>query len=212
MNGPGPPQLQLTWMTSRKTTSGWTWPHLSPPQPWNLCLLLPLQWWPSKPSGRFSKLKTTWVTRTTTNLQCNDECQSQTFMIRYWPYTKTNATYEKKIGCLSISSFFQAHVANILRSKFTSYQDFHTLLYTCAKEFDFLGWEMPLKTSQVWPLSNVLFYQIENMFTEEPFLLTKSFSLYFFSPRIGLSRFSRLVVRHRSFVIGENYVIVTKSV
>jgi len=49
-----------------------------------------------------------------------------------------------------------AHVANILRSKFTSYQDFHTLLYTCAKEFDFLGWEMPLKTSQTLLLPSAI--------------------------------------------------------
>ena len=38
-----------------------------------------------------------------------------------------------------------AHVFSILRSKFGDYRDFHTLLYTCAKEFDFLGAEMPYK-------------------------------------------------------------------
>lgn len=41
-----------------------------------------------------------------------------------------------------------AHVFDLLKSKFTDFRSFHTLLYTCAVEFDFLGWEMPYKTSQ----------------------------------------------------------------
>ena len=36
-----------------------------------------------------------------------------------------------------------AHVFELLKSKFTDFRSFHTLLYTCAVEFDFLGWEMP---------------------------------------------------------------------
>ena len=40
-----------------------------------------------------------------------------------------------KYGCISL----QAHIGAILLSKFTSYRNFHTQLYTCAAEFDFLA-------------------------------------------------------------------------
>ncbi|KAK3740891.1 hypothetical protein QZH41_013409, partial [Actinostola sp. cb2023] len=41
-----------------------------------------------------------------------------------------------------------AHIASILKSKFSDYQDFHTLLYTCAPEFDFIESETPVKLSK----------------------------------------------------------------
>ncbi|XP_038595446.1 probable C-mannosyltransferase DPY19L1 [Micropterus salmoides] len=38
-----------------------------------------------------------------------------------------------------------AHISGLIKSKFTNYKDFHTLMYTCAAEFDFLELETPLR-------------------------------------------------------------------
>ncbi|XP_041100784.1 probable C-mannosyltransferase DPY19L1 [Polyodon spathula] len=38
-----------------------------------------------------------------------------------------------------------AHISNLIKSKFTSYKDFDTLMYTCAAEFDFMEKETPVK-------------------------------------------------------------------
>eukprot|EP00118_Oscarella_pearsei_P008350 m.42583 g.42583 ORF g.42583 m.42583 type:complete len:255 (+) comp33366_c0_seq16:651-1415(+) len=35
-----------------------------------------------------------------------------------------------------------AHIGHILKAKFGLYKDFHTMLYTCAREFDFIEWEV----------------------------------------------------------------------
>lgn len=50
-----------------------------------------------------------------------------------------------------ISSYYEddAHVFNILKAKLTDYKDFHTMLYTCSAEFDFLqfrNYEAIMKT------------------------------------------------------------------
>ena len=39
-------------------------------------------------------------------------------------------------------SSFQAHIGDIFRSKFSDYKNFHTMLYTCAAEFDFMEYEV----------------------------------------------------------------------
>lgn len=55
-------------------------------------------------------------------------------------------------GKLAISRIFDIrddnHVLDILRSKLTEFESFHTRLYTCAVEFDFLPFEVQLKGSK----------------------------------------------------------------
>lgn len=45
--------------------------------------------------------------------------------------------------------FFQAHISGLIKSKFTSYKDFHTLMYTCAAEFDFMELEVSVDISDM---------------------------------------------------------------
>ncbi|KAI1729167.1 q-cell neuroblast polarization domain-containing protein [Ditylenchus destructor] len=44
------------------------------------------------------------------------------------------------------------HIADILFSKFTKYATFHTRLYTCAQEFDFIEYDTIRKLTQSWLL------------------------------------------------------------
>ncbi|KAM0735340.1 C-mannosyltransferase dpy-19 [Formica fusca] len=49
--------------------------------------------------------------------------------------------FTKWIKSYILYSQDDAHVFNILKSKLTGYKDFHTMLYTCAPEFDFLQYK-----------------------------------------------------------------------
>lgn len=48
--------------------------------------------------------------------------------------------------CLRVTN--DAHVWNLLMSKITGYRDFHTMLYTCAVEFDFLDYNTVLSLTK----------------------------------------------------------------
>ena len=40
--------------------------------------------------------------------------------------------------------YFQAHIGDIFRSKFSDFKNFHIMLYTCAAEFDFMEAEVSI--------------------------------------------------------------------
>ncbi|KAK3108358.1 hypothetical protein FSP39_006326 [Pinctada imbricata] len=48
------------------------------------------------------------------------------------------------------------HIGDIFRSKFSDYKNFHTMLYTCAAEFDFMETETPWKVLKTLLLPSVL--------------------------------------------------------
>uniref|UniRef100_A0A667XTY3 Dpy-19-like 1, like (H. sapiens) n=1 Tax=Myripristis murdjan TaxID=586833 RepID=A0A667XTY3_9TELE len=45
----------------------------------------------------------------------------------------------------SLVSIWVSWSCGLIKSKFTSYKDFHTLMYTCAAEFDFMEFETPVR-------------------------------------------------------------------
>uniref|UniRef100_A0A8C5WZX0 D19L1 mannosyltransferase n=1 Tax=Malurus cyaneus samueli TaxID=2593467 RepID=A0A8C5WZX0_9PASS len=57
---------------------------------------------------------------------------------------------------VSFLYILQAHIGNILKSKFIGYKDFDTLMYTCAAEFDFMEKETPVRYTKTLLLPVVL--------------------------------------------------------
>lgn len=53
----------------------------------------------------------------------------------------TTIVFTKWMKSYILYSQDDAHVFNILKSKLTDYRDFHTMLYTCSAEFDFLQYK-----------------------------------------------------------------------
>ena len=58
-----------------------------------------------------------------------------------------------------------AHIFNILKAKFSDFRDFHTLLYVCAREFDFLPFETVVKLVQTLLLPSALIAIVLSLFT-----------------------------------------------
>ena len=57
-------------------------------------------------------------------------------------------------GLLGVTD--DSHIFDIFRAKFTDYKNFHTQLYTCAKEFDFLEYDTYIKLSKTCLIPAVL--------------------------------------------------------
>uniref|UniRef100_A0A8C7P351 C-mannosyltransferase DPY19L1 n=1 Tax=Oncorhynchus mykiss TaxID=8022 RepID=A0A8C7P351_ONCMY len=73
-----------------------------------------------------------------------------TRILRYIQFTCVNVCMTLTSLCVSLY-FPQAHIGNLIRSKLTNYKDFHTLMYTCAAEFDFIELEVGLISSVLPP-------------------------------------------------------------
>ncbi|KAK6016302.1 hypothetical protein OSTOST_18216, partial [Ostertagia ostertagi] len=76
-----------------------------------------------------------------------------------------------------------AHIFDILKSKFTDYSTFHTRLYTCSKEFDFISWRLfwfqtLQKLCATWLIPaaamGILLFVIVFLFTERKELVHRS--------------------------------------
>uniref|UniRef100_A0A3B5LNJ5 Uncharacterized protein n=1 Tax=Xiphophorus couchianus TaxID=32473 RepID=A0A3B5LNJ5_9TELE len=58
---------------------------------------------------------------------------------------RNNAVLSRIISSMYCGDTLDAHISGLIKSKFTSYKDFHTLMYTCAAEFDFMEFETPVR-------------------------------------------------------------------
>ncbi|XP_078073057.1 dpy-19-like 1, like isoform X2 [Mustelus asterias] len=68
-----------------------------------------------------------------------------------------------------------AHISNLLKSKFTNYKDFDTLMYTCAVEFDFMEIETPVRYTKtlLLPVTACVFFVIASRTLKELLCLLK---------------------------------------
>jgi hypothetical protein len=67
-------------------------------------------------------------------------------------------------------------------------QSFHTLMYTCAVEFDFLGWEMPGKICLTLLLPSVLLAVVAVLYSAHRPLLAAMVGLKKMFTKIALFR------------------------
>ncbi|KAL0984840.1 hypothetical protein UPYG_G00148940 [Umbra pygmaea] len=51
----------------------------------------------------------------------------------------------KSLLSATLGAVDDAHISSLIKSKFTSYKDFDTMMYTCAAEFDWMEIETPLR-------------------------------------------------------------------
>uniref|UniRef100_A0A4W5LK99 Dpy-19-like 1, like (H. sapiens) n=1 Tax=Hucho hucho TaxID=62062 RepID=A0A4W5LK99_9TELE len=66
-------------------------------------------------------------------------------LVSIWVINRNMQTvFEINLFLLELS-LSQAHISSLIKSKFTSYKDFDTMMYTCAAEFDFMEIETPLR-------------------------------------------------------------------
>ncbi|XP_076059997.1 protein C-mannosyl-transferase DPY19L1 [Oratosquilla oratoria] len=88
-------------------------------------------------------------------------------LIQHLPYPTNKGTqlaflFISSAACkIELSQVFgvdhDTHILNILRSKLSNYTDFHTLLYTCSPEFDFLPMESLMKLCETLLIPCVTF-------------------------------------------------------
>ncbi|XP_076806405.1 protein C-mannosyl-transferase DPY19L1-like [Clavelina lepadiformis] len=63
----------------------------------------------------------------------------------------------KKVIATALRTADDAHIWEIFKSKFSDFNNFHTMLYTCAKEFDFLEVETVVKLSKTLLIPSMIF-------------------------------------------------------
>ncbi|XP_064645392.1 protein C-mannosyl-transferase DPY19L1-like [Lineus longissimus] len=61
----------------------------------------------------------------------------------------------KRAMSMMLSVKDDAHISAILLSKFTNFSNFHTKMYTCNSEFDFMAFEIPMRMSKTLLLPSV---------------------------------------------------------
>uniref|UniRef100_A0A6Q2Z4N6 Dpy-19-like 1, like (H. sapiens) n=1 Tax=Esox lucius TaxID=8010 RepID=A0A6Q2Z4N6_ESOLU len=70
---------------------------------------------------------------------------STLFFMLPWQFAQFVLLTQVKVELFLLYFLTQAHISSLIKSKFTSYKDFDTMMYTCAAEFDFMEMETPLR-------------------------------------------------------------------